>query len=282
MKLFRRTFSIGIFIAALSFIWAAKQTASPATRPTSSSSKNATAASSSAQVSPVDAAFAPESANSNQELTHAANEAAGRTPHEAEVGGRSAGSGYSEDQETAAFKYSPAVRGISKLTGLSLESAYWLCVVINFAIIAGLIVMALKSNLPAMFRGRTQEIQKGMEDARRASEEAQRKLQEIEARLSRMNVEISEMQKHAELEAKTEEERIRASIEEEKHKILQSAQHEVGRATSAARRELQKYGVELAVAMAEKGIRVEANEDKALVEDFAEQLASEARRNGSS
>jgi hypothetical protein len=40
--------------------------------------------------------------------------------------------------------------------------------------------------------------------------------------------------------------------------------------------------VALAVEMAEKGIRVDANEDKLLVEDFTEQLASEARRNGGS
>ena len=55
---------------------------------------------------------------------------------------------------------------------------------------------------------------------------------------------------------------------------------EVTQATSAARRDLQKYAVELAVAMAEKGIRVDATEDKSLVEDFTEQLGSQARRNG--
>lgn len=225
-------------------------------------------------------AFAPSSANSNQELTHAANEAAGRTPQDASVGRHAAGE--SEADEEAAFKFSPAVRGIARVTGLSLEGAYWLCVLINFGIVAVLIVLALKSNLPAMFRGRTQEIQKGMEEARRASEDANRKLQEIESRLARMNVEIGEMQKHSEHEAKAEEERIRASIEEEKNKILDSAHHEMTQATSTARRELQKYAVELAVAMAEKGIRVDADQDKALVEDFAEQLTADARRNGSS
>jgi F0F1-type ATP synthase membrane subunit b/b' len=121
-----------------------------------------------------------------------------------------------------------------------------------------------------------------MEEARRSSEAARLKLQEIEQRLSRMSIEIGEMQKHAEAEGKAEEERIRSSIAEEKQKILNSADHEITQATSAARRDLQKYAVELAIAMAEKGIRVDTNEDKSLVEDFTEQLASEARRNGSS
>jgi len=263
------------FFASFSACAVAQQTTAPRTKPATSTQKPAPG--NPPQGSNTDA-FAPESSNSNQELTHASNESAGRTAGESGVGGQAS----EPAEEEAAFKYSPAVRGISHVTGLSLESAYWLCVVINFAIVAVLIILAMKANLPAMFRGRTQEIQKGMEEARRSSEEARRKLQEIEARLSRMSVEIGEMQKHAEAEAKAEEERIRTSIAEEKHKILDSAQHEVTQATSAARRELQKYAVELAVAMAEKGIRVDAGEDKALVEDFSEQLASEARRNGNS
>jgi F-type H+-transporting ATPase subunit b len=186
------------------------------------------------------------------------------------------------EEENATFKYSPAVRFIAKHTGLSLTSAFWACYTLNFAIIAILIWLAMKSNLPAMLRGRTHEIQKGMEEARRSSEEAKRRLQDIESRLSRLGTEIAEMQKHAEAEGKAEEERIRASIEEEKHKILHAAEQEVAQATNTARRELQKYAVDLAIHMAEKGIRLDANEDKALVEEFSEQLAVEARRNGGS
>jgi F-type H+-transporting ATPase subunit b len=95
-----------------------------------------------------------------------------------------------------------------------------------------------------------------------------------------MSVEIGEMQKHADAEAKAEEGRIRASIAEEKQKILDAAQHEITQSTNTARRDLQKYAVDLAVAMAEKGIRVDTGEDKSLVEEFTEQLGSQARRNG--
>jgi len=214
------------------------------------------------------------SGSANPELTPGANEAAERR--------QEAGNGPAEvpEDEEAAFKYSPAVRGIAKITGLSLVTAYWVCIFINFAIVAAAILFAMKSNLPAMFRGRTQEIQKGMQEARRASEEAKHRLQAIEARLSRMNLEIGEMQAQAESQARAEEERLRASIEEEKRNILQSAEQEVAQATNAARRELQKYAVVLAVEMAEKGIRIDPAEDRLLVEDFAEQLASEARHNG--
>jgi len=186
------------------------------------------------------------------------------------------------NDEEATFKYSPAVRFIARHTGLSVTSTFWACYTLNFAVIAILIWMAMKSNLPAMLRGRTQEIHKGIQEARDASADAGRRLQEIEERLSRLSLDIDEMHKHSESESRAEEQRIRTSIEEEKQKILQAAQQEVEQATSAARRELQNYAATLAVDMAEKGIRVDAEEDKTLIEDFAEQLAAEARRNGSS
>lgn len=241
--------------------------------------KSTSTAGTPAQGSSADATFAPPTATPNQELTHASNEAGGRTPQEAGVGNSSEAAKEPEDAE-AAFKYSSPVRAIARITGLSLTTAYWLCVFINFGVVAVLIIWGMKSNLPAMLRGRTQEIQKGMEEARRSSEEAQRRLKEIEGRLSKMGFEIAEMEKHAETESRAEEERIRSSIEQEKHKILEAAQQEVGQATTAARRELQKYAAALAVEMAERGIHVDTNEDKVLVEDFVEQLGAEVRRNG--
>jgi len=228
--------------------------------------------------SSTDSARSPEPTNPNQEVTHASNEAAGRTGREAEAGKHAEGEG----DEEAAFKFSAAVRAIARVTGLSLTTAYWACVVINFAIIAAFVIFIMKSNVPTMLRNRTQEIQKGMEEARRASEDADRRLHDVEARLACLSSDIEDMRKQAESEAHAEEDRIRTSIDTEKHKILQAAEQEITQTANAVRRDLQKYAAELAVSFAEKGIRVDANSDKALVEDFTEQLAADARRNGSS
>ncbi len=222
------------------------------------------------------AAFPPPSAGSNQELTHASNESAGRTPQAA----ASESVPKEEQDEEAAFKFSPAVQWISKITGLSLVAAYWACIALNFAIVAVAIILFLKSSLPGMFRGRTQEIQKGIEEARRSSEDAGRRLREIENRLSRLSVEIGDMQKHAEAESRAEEERILASIAEEKKKIVEAAEQEIGQASNVARRELQKYAADLAVSIAEKSIRVDPAEDKVLVDDFVQQLGKQPGRNG--
>src|SRR5690348_5686556 len=74
-------------------------------------------------------------------------------------------------EDTAQVKHSGSVRWLSRKTGLSLEGAYWLAVLINFGIVVVAIVWASKMKLPAKFRDRTASIQKSIEEARRASED---------------------------------------------------------------------------------------------------------------
>ena len=93
----------------------------------------------------------------------------------------------SEEDPTAQFKHSASVRLLSRITGLSTDNAYWLAVVLNFAIVVGAIWWFSKKNLPAMFRNRTASIQKFLEEARTASEDANKRLSEIESRLSRLD-----------------------------------------------------------------------------------------------
>src|SRR5277367_1023972 len=113
--------------------------------------------------------------------------------------------------DEAQFKRSPSVQFVSNLTGLDLEHAYWVCVLLNFAVIAAVIVWLSKRNLPGVFRNRTIAIQKAMEEARKASEDANRRLAEIESRLSKLDSEIGGMRAAAEKEAASEEQRIKAA-----------------------------------------------------------------------
>jgi len=177
------------------------------------------------------------------------------------------------ENEEEQFKHSSSVRLLAKLTGMSLESAYWLSVVLNFAIVAVIIVWALKKNLPAMFRRRTEFIQHAMEEAHKASEDANRRLGEIEARLAKLDGEIGQMRAVAEKESAEEEQKIKAAAEEDKRKIVESAEQEIAAAAKSARRELTAYAADLAVALAAKQIHVDASTDQALVKDFAQQLS---------
>jgi len=178
------------------------------------------------------------------------------------------------EDDQSQFKHSPSVVWVAKVTGLDLEHAYILCVILNFVVIAVAIFWASKKYLPGLFRNRTASIQKAMEEARKASEDANRRLAEIEARLSKLDAEIAGMRAQAEAEAVAEEHRIKAAAEEDARKIIESAQQEIAAAAKSARRELKEYAANLAVSLAKKQIHVDAPTDHALLSYFAQQLSA--------
>ncbi len=190
-----------------------------------------------------------------RQLAHESNEAAGEGA-----------------DEMAEFKQSASVRAIARLTGLNLQQSYWLSVVLNFVVIAAVIVWAGRKYLPGMFRERSAAIQKAMQEAQIASEEARRRLAEIESRLMKLDGEIGMMRDAAEKEGLAEEARIQAAAEEDARKIVASAEQEIAAAVKAARRQLTAYAADLAVGLARKQIHVDAATDQALVRDFAGQL----------
>ncbi|MFZ0771160.1 MAG: ATP synthase F0 subunit B [Candidatus Sulfotelmatobacter sp.] len=200
---------------------------------------------------------APKQQGLGQQLAHETREAAGE-----------------EKDETAEFKQSPSVNLIARLTGMSLLHAYWLSVLLNFAVIAVVIFWASRKYLPGMFSARTAAIQRAMQEAQKASEEARRKLAEIESRLMKLDVEIGMMRDAAEREAAAEEARIQAAAQEDARKLVESAQQEIAAAAKAARRELTAYAADLAVGLAKKQIHVDAATDQALVRNFAGQLGT--------
>src|SRR5437660_5387334 len=117
------------------------------------------------------------------------------------------------------FKESASVRGIARLTGLSLEHAYWLSMVLNFAVIAAVIMWAGRKYLPGLFRDRSAAIQKAMQEAQKASEEARRRLADIESRLMKVDGEIGMMRDDEAKERAAEEARITPAPEQDARKV---------------------------------------------------------------
>jgi F-type H+-transporting ATPase subunit b len=217
-------------------------------------------------VTPGAYAQAPASSSAHSETSAGANGEPARESRESEG-----------EDEQAQFKHSSSVQWVAKVTGLTLDRAYWLCVLLNFAVIAGAIFYFSKKNLPSVFRNRTATIQKAMQEARQASEEANRRLAEIENRLSRLGAEIAGMTATAELEAAAEELRIKAAAEEDARKIVQSAEQEIAAAAKLARRELTTYAANLAVSLAARQIKVDTATDQALVRGFANELSPKTK-----
>lgn len=185
-----------------------------------------------------------------------------------------------EKDEMEEFKHSPSVQMISRLTGLNTQQSYWLSLVLNFALVAGVIIWAGRKYLPGVFRDRTTAIQKAMQEAQKASEEARRKLAEIESRLMKLDVEIGMMRDAAEKEGAAEEARIHAATQEDARKIVAGAEQEIAAAAKAARRQLTAYAADLAVGLAQKQIHVDASTDQALVRSFAGELGSAGENSG--
>jgi F-type H+-transporting ATPase subunit b len=179
------------------------------------------------------------------------------------------------EDETTPFKHSPSVKFLAKITGLSIDGAYWLAVILNFAIVAGVIVWFSKKNLGAIFRGRTATIQKSLEEARTASADANRRLAEIESRLKHLGEEISQMNATAESSAVAEDARIKAAAEEDARRIVESAQQDIAAAARVARRELTAHAADLAVTLASQQIKVDGRTDEALVRRFAKDLLTD-------
>ncbi|HEY6337540.1 MAG TPA: ATP synthase F0 subunit B [Candidatus Sulfotelmatobacter sp.] len=185
-----------------------------------------------------------------------------------------------EKDEMEEFKHSSSVRLISKWTGLDPLRAYWLSMVTNFVVITALLVWAGRKFLSGLFRDRTAAIQKAMQEAQKASEAARRKLAEIESRLMKLDSEIGMMRDAAEKEGLVEAERIRQAAEQDARKIVVAAEQEIRAAAKAAQRQLTAYAADLAVALAQKQIRVDAATDQALVRGFAAQMDATPRGAG--
>lgn len=182
-----------------------------------------------------------------------------------------------EAEENAQFKYSAGVRFVASKTGLSKETVYWGFLVINFLILFGVGVVLVRKALPNGFAPRNAEIQKGIEEARKASAEANARLSEIEGRLTRLDSEIAAIRTAAEADFSMEEQRIKAAAEQDAKNVIAAAEQEINAATRVAQRELKSFVADLAVGLAEKKIKVDDATDQALVRAFASRVGKDGQ-----
>ncbi len=185
-----------------------------------------------------------------------------------------------EADENDEYLHSPAVRKFGSIFGLNAEQAATAFSVVNFAVLAILVGWFLVKTLPKTFRNRNTAIQKDLVDARTATEEASARLSSVEDRLSKLDSQISAMRAQAEKDSAHDEQRIKASVEEDKQKILAAAEQEITAATALAHRQLQQYAAELAIDQAAHKLIVTAETDRLLVQSFARRLMGDDSKEG--
>ena len=184
-----------------------------------------------------------------------------------------------QEDDTSVYRHSGAVRAIGRWFHLDPEASARVFEFLNFAILAGAILYFLMKYLPPILRLRKESLQKQLQEARTATEQANRRLAAVEQKFAHLDQEIASIRAHAEQDSVAEEARIKALIEKERRRIVDSAEQEIAVAASAARRELKRFAGELAVDRAARMISLNDAGDRLLVRQFAQELG-ELPRNG--
>jgi F-type H+-transporting ATPase subunit b len=185
-----------------------------------------------------------------------------------------------QEQGDDVYRHSASVRLLAKWLHLDKETAARLFEYLNFAILAGAVLFALSKYLPKTFRANREEIQHKLTEARTATEEARERLAAIEQRLSRLDEEIAGIANQAEKDSVEDEARIKASIEAERQRIMEAVSRDIAAASSAAQRELKRFTAGLAVDRAAQRMALTENEDRALIQEFSQNLSHQARNGG--
>jgi F-type H+-transporting ATPase subunit b len=186
------------------------------------------------------------------------------------------------EQETGddVFRHSASVKLLARWLHVDKETAAILFEYLNFAVLAGAIIFGLRKYLPKTFRASREDLQRRLADARAATQQANERLAAIEQRLARLDEEIAAISKQAEKDSIEDEARIKASIEAERKRIVESVSRDIAAASSAAQRELKRFAAGLAVDRAAQRMALTKEDDRTLVQEFAQSLSRQGRNGG--
>ena len=174
-----------------------------------------------------------------------------------------------EEAQTKAFRLEgPLVKATSHALHLSLETTARIFEFTNFAIIVLAIAIPLFKLFPAMLRKRSNTLSESIESARKMTEDANARLGAVEAKLASLGEQIATFRAEVERESAGDEARIKATLEEERTRIVQSAEQEIGQAAAQVRRGLRSFAADLAVDQAARQLNLTAETDRALIAEF--------------
>jgi F-type H+-transporting ATPase subunit b len=185
-----------------------------------------------------------------------------------------------EEPGNDAYRHSASVKMMGSWFHMDTESASRLFEYINFAVLAGGVLFGLLKILPKTFRSNRETIQHKLIDARTATQQANDRLSAIEKRLARLDEEIAAISKQADKDGVEEEARIKAAIEAERRRIVESTAKDIAAAASAAQRDLKQFAAGLAVDRAAQRIVLSEDDDRALLQEFTQSLSRQQHGGG--
>jgi F-type H+-transporting ATPase subunit b len=151
---------------------------------------------------------------------------------------------------------------------------------INAAIIILCIVIPVAKFLPKIMRKRSETLSQSLENARKTTADANARLSAVEAQLARLDDEITKIRAQVEQESKQDEQRIKATIEEERARIVAAAEQEITVAAAQARRGLRHFAADLAVEQAAQQLALTPDADRLLIAEFVRDTATGSLNGG--
>lgn len=181
----------------------------------------------------------------------------------------SSDSGQSQEDQDKAFRLDgPIVVATANALHLSRETTARMFELINFTIIVLAIVIPLVRFMPKFLRSRGEKVRADIESARKVTEDANARLSAVEAKLASLGEEIQKFKTEVDEDMKRDEVRVKAALEEESARIVQSAEQEIGMAAAQARRGLRHFAADLAVDQAARQLVLTPETDRALIAEF--------------
>ena len=181
----------------------------------------------------------------------------------------------SQEEQEQAFLNAPIVHKIADLLHISEPVARVGLLLLNFAIIFFAIAIPLSKTMPKVFRRRSQNLSRDLDEARKASEEARKRMAAVEEKLAGLAGDIAAFRSQVEQESLEDEKRIKASLEEERLRIVASAEQEISAAAAHARRSLKTFAADLAIDTAARQLKLTPEADRALIGEFIGQASQE-------
>jgi F-type H+-transporting ATPase subunit b len=185
-----------------------------------------------------------------------------------------------QQDEDDVYRHAPIVQKIANIFGWNIETTARVFEGINFGIIFLAIVIPLSRFLPKVFRKRSQKVLSDIETARKVTEDANSRLSAVEAKLAQLGEEIAKFRSEVEQEMGQDEQRIKATIEEESARIVAGVEQEISVAAAHARRGLRHFAADLAIENASKQLVLTPETDQALIAEFVSEMAANGAAKG--
>ena len=153
--------------------------------------------------------------------------------------------------------------------------------IINFTLLAGLLVYLYRKRGKAFFNERSEAIRKSLDEGRQALEASQARLADAEKKLAGFQDEVQALKKRAEAEIADEQERMRHAADDEARRIGEFAKARIQAEINAAKLELKDYVAGQALDQARGLIQQRMDEEsrKTLVDFFLAGLSSKMKAN---